>query len=319
MRFSYFYLIDLVTLLMCGVNILAALLIPVGGKGRSGGSAILRRLGETLLFGGVAAGILLLCELTNEKEGRLWLFARYFYAFPLYSLFFKRSISLSQRLFRGRSLDSFFARLDARLFGPQPTLRMHAWTPEGGFVDELLAFGYFVYYVLLVVGWWLLFGLGRTDEALYGFTIVTISHYLLYIFYVFFPVQGPKYYFPKERQRIYERLDGLVFTSYVKKVFGKMNLAGAAFPSSHVALSLLSLFLYFQSSTILGVALVPLVLLVFVSTVYVFSHYVVDSIAGLAVGVVLFFLLPRLVASVEPALAVVDAALGAAVGLSVIG
>jgi membrane-associated phospholipid phosphatase len=82
---------------------------------------------------------------------------------------------------------------------------------------------------------------------------------------------------------------------------------------------LLSLFLYFQSSTILGVALVPLVLLVFVSTVYVFSHYVVDSIAGLAVGVVLFFLLPRLVASVEPALAVVDAALGAAVGLSVIG
>ena len=153
----------------------------------------------------------------------------------------------------------------------------------------------------------------------YVIDLVTISHYLLYIFYVFFPVQGPKYYFPKERQRIYERLDGLVFTSYVKKVFGQMNLAGAAFPSSHVALSLLSLFLYFQSSTVLGIALVPLVLLVFRSTVYVFSHYVVDSIAGLAVGVVLFLLVPWLVKILEPAMAVVDAALGVVLGLSVIG
>lgn len=319
MRFGYFYLIDLVTLLMCGLNTLAALLVPVGPERRIRGSSLLPRLTDTLLFGGIAVGILLFCELTNEKDGRLWLFARYFYAFPFYSLFFKRSISLSQRLFRGRSFDSFFARLEARLFGPQPTLRLHALTPDGGFVDELLAFGYFVYYVILVFGWWLLFGLGRTDEALYGFTIVTISHYLLYIFYVFFPVQGPKYYFPKERQRIYERLDGLVFTSYVKKVFGKMNLAGAAFPSSHVALSLLSLFLYFQSSTVLGIALVPLVLLVFLSTVYVFSHYVVDSIAGLAVGVVLFLLVPWLVKILEPAMAVVDAALGVVLGLSVIG
>ena len=50
--------------------------------------------------------------------------------------------------------------------------------------------------MILVFGWWLLFGLGCTDEALYGFTLVTISHYLLEVFYVNFPILGPKYNFP---------------------------------------------------------------------------------------------------------------------------
>lgn len=319
MRFSYFYVIDLVTLSMCSLNIVAALLFPVDQERRIGGSALLRRVADTVLFGAITAGVLLFCGVTNEKEGQLWLFARYFYAFPLYSVFFKRSISLSQRLFGGRSFDRFFARLDARLFGPKPTLRMHAFTPEGGFVDELLAFGYFVYYVILVFGWWLLFALGRTEEALYGFTVVTLSHYLLYLFYIFFPVKGPKYYFPKERQRIYKRLDGLLFTTYVKKVFTRMDLAGAAFPSSHVAISLLSLLLYFGSSTLLGIVLLPLVGLVILSTVYVFSHYVVDSIAGAVVGVLLYFLVPWFVGIVQPSLSQLDALLGAAIALSLIG
>lgn len=173
---------------------------------------------------------MLLCALTSRRAGSLSLFIRYFYAFPLYPVFFKQSISLSQRIFRGRSFDSFFMRLDARLFGTQPTLRLHATMPKGSFVDEVLAFGYFIYYVILVFGWWLLFALGRTEEALHGLTVVTIAHYLLYVFYVFFPVKGPKYRFPKLRRRLYERLDGLVFAAYVKNVFTTFNLAGPPFP-----------------------------------------------------------------------------------------
>lgn len=52
----------------------------------------------------------------------------------------------------------------------------------------------------------------------------------------------------------------------------------------------------------MGLVFAPLVILVILSTIYVYSHYVVDSLAGLAVGIMLYLFVPPLIEILMPLL-----------------
>ena len=123
-------------------------------------------------------------------------------------------------------------------------------------------------------------------------------------------MQGPKYFLPELNRIRYSNFDGLIITPLMQAIFKNMNLAGAAFPSSHVAISLIALLFNFKYNRSLAVLFLPFTLLLFFSTIYIYAHYFVDVVGGILAGMALYFLVPLLLRLAAPGLRRIDLHLG---------
>lgn len=262
------------------------------------------------LFLLLIAALLLAFRLLNPVGHPVVQFFRLFYPQLLYLLFFREAILLSQLFYGGKSLDAVFAAADRLLFGFQPSIEFHRALPDHPLLTETFFFGYFFYFAMMTTGWWLLYLQGRYREAVRALSITTAAFFVMFIFYIFFPVQGPKYYFAELRSVWYRNFDGYLFTAFMRGTFDRLNLAGAAFPSSHVIIAIIALLLNRRYNPPLAVAFLPLTLLLFFSTIYLYAHYVVDVLAGMIVGPLLYIVIPRLLDRSRPLRLALEEALG---------
>ena len=239
--------------------------------------------------------MLLFIRLANPSRNLVVQFFRLCYIQALYILYFTECIWLSQLMFNGASFDAFFANLDFRIFGFQPAIQFPRYFQEYRIVNEMFFFSYFFYYALVSTGVWILFIRKHYQIAVRVLFIISISFFIMYVWFIFFPVQGPKYFFPELHAIWYSNFRGFFFTNIVKGVFNNTNLGGAAFPSSHVALSLIAFILNWKYNRYLIPVYLPLTILLFVSTVYLYAHYFVDIPAGILTGIGLYLLVPKLI------------------------
>ncbi len=309
------YPTDLLCLMLAAVFSLFCFLNAGKVRVELAGMSIDREIAFGALFLLLIPALLLLARLLNPIRNRAARFIRLFYPQLLYLLFFRECILLSQLFYGGRSLDRIFAEADRLIFGFQPAIEFHRALPQHPLLVELFFFGYFFYFILITAGWWLLFLQRRYAQALQAFTIVTACFFFMFFFFSLFPVQGPKYYFPELRSAWYGSFRGYLVTGILRQAFDRMNLAGAAFPSSHVVVATVSLLLNRRYNPALAWALLPLTLLLFLSTVYLYAHYAVDVLAGLAVGLLLAAVVPRLLDGGGPLLSRLERLLAAAFGL----
>lgn len=100
-----------------------------------------------------------------------------------------------------------------------------------------------------------------------------------YVFFIFIPTQIEEY-----------RIQHSDFFSRLVAKIHKHDKRFNAFPSGHVSYSLICLLFALSWSHIWGVTLLPLVFMIFFSTVFIKQHYVPDILGGLASGSVSFFL-----------------------------
>ena len=312
-RYRYLYSSDLLTLGLCLFFALCSFLNA--GKMRMSlpwapGASWDREIFYGLLFLVLIGLLPLFFKYANQSPRLLIRFFRLFYVQLFYILFFGECIVLSQLFFGSRSLDAFFFRAEQFIFHSQPAQLFYLLLPEHPLVTELFFFSYFFYYALICVGLWLLFFRGRRDDAAHGLAVITCGFVIFYIFYTFFPVQGPKYYIPELRALWYDNFNGYLFTHIMKGMFKNMNLAGAAFPSSHVAMSLIALILNWRYNRRLAVWLIPPTLTLMASTVYIYAHYLIDVPAGILAGLLLIRVLPRLLDMLETLFCRADELLG---------
>jgi hypothetical protein len=163
-----------------------------------GETAIARGYLMASAYIGVAAFSLLIPLAGGRRgwRGRVLAFVRTYYPQAFLSLFFTDSILLSAQAFGGRSHDAFFAAADQAIFGFQPArefsrvLGSHAW------INEIMYGAYFIYFALMVFAIWIPYIKGARAEG--DRQIFTISAIVAVVFtwYVFFRVQGPKYWLP---------------------------------------------------------------------------------------------------------------------------
>jgi membrane-associated phospholipid phosphatase len=262
------------------------------------GVAVDRELVMGIVFFLLTPLMMLFIRLTNPSQKLGVQFFRLCYIQGLYILYFTESIWLSQLMFNGASFDSFFASIDYCIFGFQPAIQFPRYFQQYRIVNEMFFFSYFFYYALVTTGVWILFIRKRYQEAIRTLFIISVSFFIMYVWFIFFPVKGPKYYFPELREIWYSNFRGFFFPKIMKALFNNTNLGGAAFPSSHVALALIALILNFKYNRYLVPVYLPLTLLLFVSTVYLYAHYFIDIPAGMMAGALLYLLVPLLV---EPA------------------
>jgi len=233
----------------------------------------------------------------RHPRNRLLDLLRHFYPVLLYTGFYRETGELNQMWVKGY-LDPFFIRLDERLFGGQPSLSWMQHLPYW-FVGELFYASYFSYY-LMISGVGLALFLRDRRQFFHYVSIVSFVFYVCYLIYVFTPVMGPRlfhrvingYELPPEVQpavvpEFPEAVRAGVFFRIMAWIYATFEAPGAAFPSSHVAVALATV--YFSFRYLRAVRLLHLVvaLLLCVSTVYCRYHYLVDVIAGAATAMVL--------------------------------
>lgn len=207
------------------------------------------------------------------------------------------------------NLDWFFASWDQQLFGGQPAVWFSEALP-GAFFSEAFNLGYFSYYpmILVLMLFYFFCRYPRYEEASF---IVMCSFFIYYLIYIAVPVAGPQFYFeaigPENVAAGHFPALGTYFSSHTEMlpapgyadgffyhlVAGAQELGErptAAFPSSHIGISMILLILAFRTSKRMGLSLLPFCLLLCCATVYIQAHYLVDAIAGCLTSVPIYFL-----------------------------
>jgi membrane-associated phospholipid phosphatase len=149
------------------------------------------------------------------------------------------------------------------------------------FWSTLLHAAYFAYYPIIIAP--LAVFLARGDIVAARRTALwLVSTFLLsYLVFLAFPVAGPYYEFPRPDSAFLDNWAARL----VYATLERGSAYGAAFPSSHVAATLVATAAAFRGSRLLGALLVGPALLLTIGVVYCQMHYAVDALAGIALAV----------------------------------
>jgi membrane-associated phospholipid phosphatase len=148
--------------------------------------------------------------------------------------------------------------------------------------SAVLHAAYLSYYVVVVAP--AFYFVWRRDlDALRHFVLVVMTTFVVcYLAFIFFPVAGPYYVFPRPDAWFTDN----IFARMVYNTLATGSSYGAAFPSSHVAATVAAALSAARGSRELAWALALPTVLLTVAVVYCQMHYGVDALAGLLVGAV---------------------------------
>jgi len=207
------------------------------------------------------------------------------------------------------NLDHLFASAEQTLFGCQPALEFMNFCPSIWF-SEPFNMGYFFYYpmIAIVVIYYFIFRFEWFEKV--SFVMVT-SFFIYYLIYIFVPVAGPQFYFPAigmDNVMIENFLsigdyfnhndvllpgpnfDQGLFYELVEASQEVGERPTAAFPSSHVGISTISMIMAWRVNKKLCYGLAPFYVLLCGATVYIQAHYLIDVFAGLISAVCIYML-----------------------------
>jgi membrane-associated phospholipid phosphatase len=273
---------DLAILAASSVFAVVSLAFPDTGNLAILGSAVPRGYVMGAAFALFAAAAALAGLLPSSGERKALSFFRLFYPQAFLVLFFTESIMLSTRVFGGASHDAAFAAFDQWLFGFQPAREFHNVFGSSPVVNEIMYGSYFFYYVLLIITPWITWLLGRRGEARRLLFISVAAMLTASTFYIFFRVQGPKYWFEDLRSTWYGDVKGGIFVSFFQGLFSTAVLSGAAFPSTHVAMTAVTAYIAYRTDRRLLPFYLAASALILSSTIYIYAHYFADVLGGLA-------------------------------------
>ena len=219
------------------------------------------------------------------------------------------------------NLDHVFAGWEQALFGCQPALvfnQVCSWP----WFSEIVIMGYVSYYPLFV-GVSAFYFFWRYEHFERATFIILTSFFLSYVIFILLPVAGPQFYFKVVGV---DQVMAGIFPN-IHDYFGKLEFdvldpqfslpipgytdgffyhilefthdAGerptAAFPSSHVSVTVVVMWLAWESrNRWLFYGFLPLAILLFFGTFYIQAHYAIDAIAGVLAGTLFYFLLRHL-------------------------
>lgn len=242
----------------------------------------------------VAVHVLIRCELRSGS--RFVRMLRAFYPMILFTFFYTETHVLDD-LFVPGPLDGYFIDMEQRIFGAQLSRTFMAGMPWP-WLSELFYMFYFSYYLMvLVVGLAIYF---RRSEHFFSYiTVVGFVFYVCYLTYAFLPVMGPHgteagVIFHGELASVGPRATPAVLTGgpfYRLMAFiyelAEPEIGGAAFPSSHVAVALTTLWFTWTHFRHWGYVHLVATVGLCLATVYCGYHYAVDVVAGILTGAVL--------------------------------
>ncbi len=170
---------------------------------------------------------------------------------------------------------------ESALFAGQPSLYLSerlAFVP----LSEYLHFCYLSYVIVIpsLTAYWYVSG----RRAAFGELLLMLSTVLLgsYLFFILLPVDSPYYLSP----RLGPPLSGHFFFDLVHQMSARGGARGGAFPSAHVSGAVVVSLVAWRHQRRLAYLLFPFTGSLMIATVYGRFHYVLDTLAGAALAIV---------------------------------
>ncbi len=232
-----------------------------------------------LLFHALAFGVIVLLA-AGARRSRAVAFLHDWYPVLAFIICFEEVARLSL-LVVWHWRDAYILEFESRVFPIPPTEWLRRLASR--WVTEILELGYFSYflYILIVGGAFY----ARDDKRPFRevMSANVLAYGLCYIWFLLFPTQGPAHTLPGIPNA---ELSGGPFHWAVLLIQNLGGVRGNAFPSSHVAAALTSVFFAWRYLPRLGAALSPFFLLLCLGAVYDGYHYLSDIAGGLIFGAV---------------------------------
>jgi membrane-associated phospholipid phosphatase len=170
------------------------------------------------------------------------------------------------------------ASWEAALFPSDPSASLAVRWPWLA-LSELLHFCYLSYYAIVYVPPALLWLRGRRREFADTVLALVVVYALCFATYMLFPVDGPRFMHGPSSAPVG------VIRSMVVHLLESGSSRGTAFPSSHVAASLVAAACALRFQRAVGIVVVILTAGLAVGAVYGGYHYAVDVLAGIGTAV----------------------------------
>lgn len=205
----------------------------------------------------------------------------------LVPLLYKELAILNIAVHGGTYFDDIVIAWEQVIFSGQPSRDWAAAAPLL-WLSEPLHAAYLSYYFIIFVPPLLLFL--RAERTAFRAAVFTLmlAFFAHYIFFIYFPVQGPRYLFPPPGGD----LANGVFYQLAHRVLEVGSAQGAAFPSSHVGVSVAQTLIVARYLPRLAPVFVVLTTGLALGAIYGGFHYATDAVAGLALGVAAFVAAP---------------------------
>lgn len=223
----------------------------------------------------------------SSQRGSLVRWLGDFYPLLLMPLLYAELPLLNQALFGGGYFDDLVIGWELAVFGGAPAREFAAAAPWP-WLSEPLHAAYVSYYPIiyappLLIAW--RSGHEAAREAVFTLSLVFFAHYL---FFVYFPVEGPRYRFAAPGGAIAD------WPAYrlAHALLEAGSSRGAAFPSSHVAVSVAATVVCWRRVRALTPVIALLTIGLAVGAVYGGFHYAIDAVAGAVLGFLLALAAP---------------------------
>ena len=216
-------------------------------------------------------------------------FLRFMLPFAFLIYLYRETDYLNNLLFR-ENLDPLFSGLEFKVFATQPAL-LFASRWHSDIIAELMYFGYFSYYFMAFGVPLIIF---YKKDMLLGSKVAFViicSFMIYYIIFIIFPVGGPKFFFAQSDSPLPK---GYIFGPIMRIIERYGEGATAAFPSSHVGVCLLLIWFAFRYYRKVLYFLIPVSVLLILSTIYLRAHYIIDLIAAVVVTPLMLFSTKRI-------------------------
>ena len=186
--------------------------------------------------------------------------------------------------------DQAVLNLEQFIFGMQPTVWLQQFiTPA---LTEWLMFAYVIYvpiYPILCAIIYFKFGRDHMEDYLFTLGLTNV---LCDVGFILYPVAGPMH---KIRELFHVPLKGYWFTAAGEYIRLNLHQVGGTIPSPHCAIATVMWIMAYRYQRQLFYALTPIIISLYISTVYGRYHYVTDSIIGIMTAVLVLLIAPIVV------------------------
>ena len=231
----------------------------------------------------IVAGSLGIIYLNSKIKNGVLDLVRNVYPIILSGYFYSETVFYNK--FIWQNLDQKLIDIDQAIFGFQPSLEFSKVFSSPWF-SELMYFGYFSFY-LLIIGFVIIAYYKLKNESESLLFKFTASMFLFYLIFGIFPAAGPQFYLPTPEKDLPV---AFVFDKIMHFIQANAEQPTAAFPSSHVGVSIIILLLLRKRVPQYFKIAIPFVCILILSTVYIKAHYAVDVLGGIIIAPIILYL-----------------------------
>lgn len=184
--------------------------------------------------------------------------------------------------------DHAIQQLELAVFGSQVSYRWIREVPSV-WLSWVLHSCYLAYFFILYAapaGLWIM---GKRDASRHTIFAIAVTFFICYVVFLFYPVAGPRYLFDPPHNAATD-----VWPARAAQwILDVGDSWGAAFPSSHVAGSVVATGMALFYSRRLGLVLAPFTAGLILAVVYGQFHYAVDALSGLLLAAAVLAVMQR--------------------------